>query len=146
MKLRRRSKLDLPLRSHVRNTFLLTTCSVRYLQSTSNLIPAKCPTLLQEVTRELAEISNGSPLTLPTLGPFTPQRYAIRANILWSSISASASRAASVLRLCSSASTDTLSSPDTRTRSYIASEFVHSFSPASNNSMFACSFRYCYTQ
>jgi hypothetical protein len=39
--------------------------------------------LLQQVTQELVGISNENPLTLPTLDPFTPQRYAVRVNIVW---------------------------------------------------------------
>ncbi|KAI0298316.1 hypothetical protein BC826DRAFT_877635, partial [Russula brevipes] len=39
--------------------------------------------LLQQVTQGLAAISNGERITLPTLEPFQPKRYAVHVNILW---------------------------------------------------------------
>jgi len=41
--------------------------------------------LFQQVTQQLAAISNRSPLTPPTFDSFTPRHYhdAIRVNILW---------------------------------------------------------------
>lgn len=54
--------------------------SYKYLKPDPSEVSSR---LLQQVTRELVGISNGSSLTLPTLDPFTPQRYAVRVNILW---------------------------------------------------------------
>ncbi|KAI9454473.1 hypothetical protein BJY52DRAFT_724952 [Lactarius psammicola] len=39
--------------------------------------------LLQQVTLQLAAISNGTQLALPTSDPFTPKPYAIHVNIMW---------------------------------------------------------------
>jgi len=39
--------------------------------------------LLQQVTQQLAAISNGTQLFLPTNDPFTPKPYAIHVNIMW---------------------------------------------------------------
>ncbi|KAH9177094.1 hypothetical protein EDB89DRAFT_1938138 [Lactarius sanguifluus] len=39
--------------------------------------------LLQQVTQQLAAISNGTQLALPTSDPFTPKPYAIHVNIMW---------------------------------------------------------------
>lgn len=39
--------------------------------------------LLQQVTQQLAAISNGTQLALPTNDAFTPKRYAVHVNIMW---------------------------------------------------------------
>ncbi|KAH9005865.1 hypothetical protein EDB86DRAFT_2876669 [Lactarius hatsudake] len=39
--------------------------------------------LLQQVTQQLAAISNGTQLALPTSDPFTPKPYVIHVNIMW---------------------------------------------------------------
>ena len=39
--------------------------------------------LLQQVTQQLAAISNGTQLALPTSDPFIPKPYAIHVNIMW---------------------------------------------------------------
>lgn len=54
--------------------------SYKYLKPDTAEISAA---LLQQITQELAGISNGDRVTPPTLDTFQPERWAIRVNILW---------------------------------------------------------------
>ncbi|KAI9508981.1 hypothetical protein F5148DRAFT_1191240 [Russula earlei] len=54
--------------------------SYKYLKIDSTDVSSR---LLEQVTQQLAAISNGQRVTAPTLDTFTAPRYAIRVNILW---------------------------------------------------------------